>query len=81
MTDLLRRGSEWLQRMRSRHCTSPVYYEHDGQISSVNASYGRTEYELATESGLTVGSHACDFLILAEELGFEPEPSESIPGP
>ena len=78
MTDLLRQGSEWLEQMRTEHCSSPVYYEHDGQITSVNATCGRTDYEIATESGLKIGSHVWDFLILAEALDFEPEPGDVI---
>ena len=31
-----------------------------------------------TESGLTINSQVWDFLILAEELGFDPEPGDVI---
>jgi len=76
--DLLREGSQWLEQMRTSHCSSPVEYRHDPDAFAVNATYGKTDFEVADESGLTVQSHVWDFLILADELGFEPEPGDVI---
>lgn len=76
--NMLRRGSVWLEQMRNEHLTEPVAYDRDGDVVTVNATYGRTEYEVASESGLTVGAHAWDFLIAADALGFEPEPGDTI---
>ena len=78
MTDLLRQGSQWLEDMRTAHVSSPVEYRRDAQVLTVNATFGQTSFEVADESGLTVGSHVWDFLILAEELGFDPEPGDVI---
>ena len=78
MTDLLRQGSQWLEEQRDAHCSSPVEYRRDAQVLTVNATFGRTSFEIADESGLTVGSHVWDFLILAEALGLEPEPGDVI---
>ncbi|MBI1371821.1 MAG: hypothetical protein GC159_03550 [Phycisphaera sp.] len=79
--NLLRRGSDWLEQMRTAHCSSPVEYRRDPEMPGliVNATYGRTEVELADEQGLTITTHVWDFLILAEELvGPEPEPGDVI---
>jgi len=76
--DLLREGSQWLEQMRTSHCSSPVEYRRDPDAYSVNATYGKTDFEVADESGLTVESHIWDFLILADDLGFEPEPGDVI---
>ena len=78
MTDLLRQGSEWLEQMRTVHAASPVEYRRGVQVIAVQATFGRTQVELADESGLTVQSVIWDFLILADDLGLEPEPGDEI---
>jgi hypothetical protein len=79
MADLLRQGAAWLEQMRTAHCSSPVEYRRNGDVHPVQATFGRTAYEVADESGLTVGSHVWDFLILAAALpGVEPEPGDLI---
>ena len=35
-------------------------------------------FEVADESGLTINGQVWDFLILADELGFDPEPGDVI---
>lgn len=78
MTDLLRQGSDWLERMRTAHCSSLVEYRRDGQVLPVSATYGKTDVQVADESGLSIGSFIWDFLVLAEDLGFEPRPGDVI---
>ena len=82
MTDgnLLQQGSDWLEQMRTTHCSSLVEYfkPPSTDVLIVNATFGKTDYEIVDESGLTVGSHVWDFLILADELGFEPAPGDAI---
>jgi len=78
MTDRLRQGSDWLEQMRTQHCSSPVTYRRDELTVAVNATFGRTSYEIADESGLTIGAHVWDFLILADDLSLEPEPGDVI---
>jgi len=78
VADLLRQGSQWLEQMRTAHCSSPVEYRRPPDTVAVNATYGKTDVELADESGLTVRSHVWDFLILADALGLEPEPGDVI---
>lgn len=54
-------------------------YRRDTTAWSVNATFGRTTYEVVDESGLTIGAHVWDFLILADALpGVEPEPGDVI---
>lgn len=80
--DLLRQGSQWLDQMRTAHCSSPVIYRRAGQPDAqVNATFGKTDYEVADESGFTTGGHIWDFLVLADELWLafgEPEASDTI---
>ena len=78
MGDLLQQGSQWLEQQRTAHCSSPVEYRRPPDAKSVHATYGRTVFEVADESGLTINGQVWDFLILAEELGFDPEPGDVI---
>jgi len=66
--DLLRQGSQWLEQQRTAHCSSQVTYRRGETVLVVNATYGRTNYEVEDEYGLRVGAHVTDFLILAEDF-------------
>jgi len=79
--DLLRQGSQWLEQQRTAHCSSPVEYRRPPDAYTVNATYGKTDVEVADESGLTITAGVWDFLILADAFlqeGFEPEPGDVI---
>jgi hypothetical protein len=79
--DLLRQGSHWLEQQRTAHCSSQVTYRRDATELIVAATFGHTRYEVADESGLTVGAQVADFLIAAEDLGptfSEPQPGDVI---
>ena len=78
MSDLLRQGSEWLEQQRTAHCSSPVEYRCKGATMNVMATFGRTEMELADESGLTITAQVWDFLINSESLIREPEAADVI---
>ena len=79
MSDLLRQGSQWLGQMQSQYCSSPVTYRRDQESHEVNATFGRTEYEVEDEYGLRVGAQVTDFLISAEVFPFdEPEAGDQI---
>jgi len=75
---MLKAGLEWLEQMRKAHCSSPVTYMHDGDAYAVNATIGKTDYDVATESGLSIGSHVIDFLITVADLPFQPEIGDRI---
>ncbi|MEZ6193747.1 MAG: hypothetical protein R3C45_21095 [Phycisphaerales bacterium] len=80
MADLLRQGSQWLEQMRTTHLSSPVTYRRSGAADlPVNATFGKTDYEVTDESGFTTGAHVWDFLILAADIpGTEPVPGDVI---
>ena len=80
MADLLRQGSQWLEQMRTTHLSSPVTYRRSGAADLlINATFGKTNYEVADESGLTTGGHVWDFLISAVDLpDIEPVPGDVI---
>jgi len=78
VADLLQQGSQWLEQMRTSHCSSLVEYRRPPDVKSVRATYGRTRCQVANESGLTVNAQAWDFLVRADELGLVPEPGDVI---
>lgn len=78
MADLLRQAAQWLEQMRTAHCSSPVEYRRPPDAYTVNATYGKTGFEVADETGLTIDAQVWDFLILADALGFDPEPGDVI---
>ena len=44
----------------------------------VNAAIGKTDYQVAADGDITVGSHVVDFLVTAADLGFTPDPGERV---
>jgi len=66
--DMLRQGSQWLEQMRTQHCSSPVTYRRGATEAQLNATYGRTEYEVEDDYGLRIAAHVTDFLILAADF-------------
>jgi len=84
MGDLLRQGSQWLGAQLKEHASSPVTYRRDETELVVNATFGRTEYEVEDEHGLRVAAHVTDFLILGADLAptfGEPEAGDQIVAP
>jgi hypothetical protein len=58
-----------------------VEYQRPPHTWNVLATFGRTSYEVAdgtSGGGVTVGSHVWDFLVLAGDLGDEPQPGDVI---
>jgi len=78
MGDLLRQGSQWLEQQRIAHCSSQVAYRHGHLELSVNATFGSTQAEVEDGYGMTMTMQVVDFLINADELGFEPAKGDVI---
>ena len=78
MTDMLLSGSQWLEQQRVAHCSTTVDYRHDGDEYEVSATFGRTEADADDGSGLTIKAQVQDFIIAADELGFEPVPGDIV---
>jgi len=81
VSDLLRQGNQWLQQQRTAHCSSQVTYRRDATEILVDATFGRTEYEVEDDYGLRVGAQVTDFLILATDFTptfGEPEAGDQI---
>lgn len=80
MDDLLRHGSDWLERTRTRHATAEVTYLRGASAVTVRATVGKTGFDQATEDGLTVRLQTRDYLINVDELSIDDIPAEPMAG-
>jgi len=68
MTDLLEKGSTWLEDQRTRHLTRLVTYQRGTNSVEVKATFGRTIFEEADDFGVIQKTESRDFLVLAADL-------------
>ena len=68
MADLLKIACDWLGGMRLKHASQLVTYSRDNSSVDVQATLGKTDYQVADESGLTVQATATDFLISGDQI-------------
>ena len=78
MTNLLNNGLDWLEQTLLGCCSSPVQYRRDSQTVTLNAVFGKTDYQVSTESGIEVGAFIWDFLMDAETLSLTPEVGDIV---
>ena len=75
MPDLLRTGSDWLEAQRTEHMTRSVVYERGDSNVEVPATIGRTLFEVDDGLGVLVRTESRDYLILAEHLVLDGQPT------
>jgi len=68
MSDLLGQASAWLEDMRHRHMTRPVTYQRGAQNVTLNATVGRSVFQVVTADGLVEQVERRDYLIRACDL-------------
>jgi hypothetical protein len=68
MTDVLERGSAWLEDQRNRHMTRMVTYQRGGDSVDVAATIGRTEFEQADDFGVIHKIESRDYMVLTTDL-------------
>lgn len=68
MTDILQRGSDWLQDQRHNHATRTVTYERGVDTVDLSATIGRTIFEIDNGHGLLERIESRDYLVLAVDL-------------
>jgi hypothetical protein len=66
--NLLRKGSTFLETQRQMFMTEDVVYRRGLQSVTLKATLGKSEFEVADESGFTVKAFVHDFLITAADL-------------
>ena len=80
MVDLLQAGSDWLQAKRKACMARPVTYTRGAEQITVDATLGRTRYEVEDGYGLRVTAGVMDFLIGTDELILSGAPALPEPG-
>ena len=83
MGDLLKTGLAWLEAQRKAHMASPVVYRRGDSEVEVQATIGKTDFEVDDGYGFRVQAHVTDFLIATADLilvGGQtlPEPGDRI---
>ena len=68
MTDLLQVGSDWLADQLKSHASRSVTYSRGAQSVAVNATIGKTEFEIEDDAGVVQRIESRDFLIQAADL-------------
>ena len=68
MADLLQKGSDWLEGMRTVHASRPVVYVRGTESVDVPATVGRTVFRLDKGYGVIERVEARDYLVLAVDL-------------
>lgn len=77
--NLLHSASAFLATQRKSFASEQVEYrQFGGEVHSVFATPGKTLFRTEDAMGITVREHSFDFLILAEDLGFEPRKGDEI---
>lgn len=76
--DILAKGALWLAQKQEKFCSSDIIYVHNDERLQLSATYGRTEYEIADEYGVKIGTHIVDFIIRTHLLPFDPTPGDGI---
>lgn len=68
MSDLLERGSAWLEEQRHRHLTRTVTYARGSATVDLSATVGKTVFQVDNGYGILERVESRDYLIRAEDL-------------
>ncbi|MCX5682853.1 MAG: hypothetical protein NT049_04120, partial [Planctomycetota bacterium] len=68
MADLLQQGAAWLEGMRHKHDSRPVTYRRGEQDIALNATVGRSMFQVVTADGVVEQVERRDYLIRACDL-------------
>ena len=68
MADLLQQGAAWLEGMRHKHASRPVTYQRGSQSAALNATVGRSVFQVVAADGLVEQVERRDYLVRASDL-------------
>ena len=68
MADLLQKGSDWLEGMRTAHASRPVVYVRGTDSVEVAATVGKTVFRLDKGYGVIERLEARDYLVSGADL-------------
>jgi hypothetical protein len=75
MTDLLDKGSAWLEGQRKKHATREVTYRRGANAVVVKATIGRTVFEQDDGAGVIIRTQVRDYLIDTADLVLAGQPT------
>lgn len=75
MTDLLSKGSAWLDDQRTKHATKTVTYARGASSVDVSATVGRTVFQIDNGHAVLERTEARDYLILTADLVLDGSPA------
>jgi len=78
MTDLLAKGSEWLEAERTKHMTRSVTYQRGTESVALAATVGQTIFRIDNGYGVQKHYESRDYLVLAADLPFLPKAGDRI---
>jgi len=80
MADLLKTGSDWLGQMQQKHAAQPVTCTRQGsaQQVAIDATLGRTDYEVNDEFTGAVTAEAVDFVVPTADLSWIPQEGDQF---
>ena len=68
MADLLQQGAAWLEAMRHRHASRPVVYQRGAESLALNATVGRSVFQVVAADGVVEQVERRDYLVRAADL-------------
>jgi hypothetical protein len=68
VADLLQQGAVWLEGMRHKHASRPVMYLRGAQSVALNATVGRSVFQVVAADGMVEQVERRDYLIRAADL-------------
>ena len=71
MGNMLEDSSAWLEAMRKKHLASSVKYCRDGECVIVQATVGRTVFQIARDMNPFERFESRDYLVTATDLVFQ----------
>ncbi|OHB50506.1 MAG: hypothetical protein A2Y10_18075 [Planctomycetes bacterium GWF2_41_51] len=68
MTNLLKRGIEFLADKLKAYASQTVIYKRGADTVTICATFGKTNYQIEDDSGLKIGGEITDFLFSPSDL-------------
>lgn len=68
MANLLKRGIEFLADKLKAHASEEVVYKRGLDTVNIQATFGKTDYQIEDDSGFKIGGEITDFLFAASDL-------------
>ncbi|MCX5683757.1 MAG: hypothetical protein NT049_08740 [Planctomycetota bacterium] len=68
MADLLQQGAAWLEGMRHKHASRPVMYQRADESVALNATVGRSMFQVVAADGMVEQVERRDYLVRAADL-------------